>query len=628
MTSLELSDLISLHTEIDELRADMLLAELRQADQISAVQPRHEFSARNLVHYAELRAHDVRDLQVRLARHGLTSLGRTESDVLASIDALLRTLTLLIDPASHSSDAHPVAVPHPRDGTAVLTRNTALLLGAEPAHRSTRIMVTLPSETATDPGIVQSMITSGMDLARINCAHDGMTEWMAMIAHIRAAETGTGERCLVAMDLGGPKLRTGPIMAGPRVIKVKPERSATGTVLRRGLVWLGARPDNAVAPGASVIPITEPSWLRRRRVGDEISLVDARGAYRTITVEQIYADGCLASLPETVYFVPGLALGAKHDARHVVGVVGVLPSTEQFLLVRRGDTLILTADLSPVPLSTNGTHRIGCTLPEAFREAHRGHRVLLDDGKIAGVIIAVAPTEITIAVHRAGPAGTKLRAEKGINLPDTLLSISALTDQDTTDLAFVRTHADIVNMSFVRSAEDVRDLLSHLQGNPALGVVLKIETVAAFEALPQILLEAMQWQNVGVMIARGDLAVEAGFERLAEVQEEILWLCEAAHVPVIWATQVLDTLARTGVPSRAEVTDAAMAERAECVMLNKGPFIPEAISMLAGILGRMQGHTDKKRSLLRRLRAWDPDLSESAQPGMSVHGDKPTSIGA
>ena len=74
--------------------------------------------------------------------------------------------------------------------------------------------------------------------------------------------------------------------------------------------------------------------------------------------------------------------------------------------------------------------------------------------------------------------------------------------------------------------------------------MLKIETVAAFKALPDILLELMKWADVGVMIARGDLAVEAGFERLAEVQEEILWLCEAAHVPVVWATQVLDTLAR------------------------------------------------------------------------------------
>ena len=98
-----------------------------------------------------------------------------------------------------------------------------------------------------------------------------------------------------------------------------------------------------------------------------------------------------------------------------------------------------------------------------------------------------------------------------------------------------------------------------------LGLILKIELVAAFTRLPQILLEALRADRVGVMIARGDLAVEAGYERVAELQEEIMWLCEAAHVPVIWATEVLDRLARTGRPSRAEITDAAISQQAECV---------------------------------------------------------------
>ena len=103
------------------------------------------------------------------------------------------------------------------------------------------------------------------------------------------------------------------------------------------------------------------------------------------------------------------------------------------------------------------------------------------------------------------------------------------------------------------------------------------------------------------MVARGDLAVEIGFERLAEVQEEILWLSEAAHIPVIWAMQVLETLAKTGMPSRAEVTDAAMGGRAECVMLNKGEHVVEAVRFLDNVLHRMQAHQLKKRSMLRRL---------------------------
>ena len=139
--------------------------------------------------------------------------------------------------------------------------------------------------------------------------------------------------------------------------------------------------------------------------------------------------------------------------------------------------------------------------------------------------------------------------------------------------------------------------------------MLKIETRRGFEHLPELLLAAMRSPAVGVMIARGDLAVECGFERLAEVQEEILWVCEAAHVPVIWATQVLETLAKTGLPSRAEITDAAMGERAECVMLNKGPHIVDAMRTLDDILRRMQAHQTKKRPLLRALRAWNqPDI--------------------
>ena len=183
----------------------------------------------------------------------------------------------------------------------------------------------------------------------------------------------------------------------------------------------------------------------------------------------------------------------------------------------------------------------------------------------------------------------------------------ALTEKDLADLPFVADRADLVSLSFVRSVDDVRQLQAELRrlGAEHLGLVLKIETGAAFAHLPSLLLAAMSTERIGVMIARGDLAVEVGFERMAEVQEEIMWLCEAAHVPVIWATQVLDTLARTGHPSRAEVTDAAMAVRAECVMLNKGPHIADAITTLDSILTRMQTHHRKKRSLLRRLRAWD-----------------------
>ena len=270
---------------------------------------------------------------------------------------------------------------------------------------------------------------------------------------------------------------------------------------------------------------------------------------------------------------------------------------------------MLSRDLAPATPWQHGQPglaRIGCTLADAFEAARPGQRVVLDDGKLSGVIERAAPDELQLRILVASPNGSRLRAEKGINFPETDLRIGAVTDADLPLLDVAVTHADMIALSFLRNEHHVDEVLAHLERLHAghLGLVLKIETTAAFGHLPEILLHAMRAPLVGVMIARGDLAVEAGYERLAEVQEEILWLCEAAHLPVIWATEVLDRLAQTGKPSRAEVTDAAMSQRAECVMLNKGPYIHTAIVVLDDILRRMSGHQRKKTPLLRPLESW------------------------
>ncbi len=334
------------------------------------------------------------------------------------------------------------------------------------------------------------------------------------------------------------------------------------------------------------------------------------------TVVERRAEGVLVETRRTCYFVPGIELEAGDGA---VAEVGMLPRPAGRLRLRVGDSVDIVRDLAPVSPDA-GPARIGCSLPQVFDDVRAGHRVYFDDGKIGGVAESATADVIRVRVTEAGPAGARLRAEKGINLPDTTLRLPALTDEDLEHLPFVAAHADVVGLSFVRQASDVRLLQVNLDrlGAQDLGIILKIETVAGFENLPAILATALVSPSVGVMIARGDLAVEAGYERLAEVQEEILWLCEAAHVPVIWATQVLDTLARTGRPSRAEVTDAAMSGRAECVMLNKGPYVVEAISLLSEILHRMEAHQSKRSSLLRRLHAWDsafglPDADPTAR---------------
>jgi pyruvate kinase len=250
-----------------------------------------------------------------------------------------------------------------------------------------------------------------------------------------------------------------------------------------------------------------------------------------------------------------------------------------------------------------------CTLPEALSAAKVGDRVYIDDGKLGAKIERIEPWGLLARVSRSTLKGVRLKPEKGLNFPDTALDIAALTDKDRADLAFVAGHADGIGFSFVQSAADVRMLQEALvEHRPddwqALSLVLKIETAHAVRNLPDIIVQAAGRQPTAIMIARGDLAIEIGFARTAEMQEEILWIGEAAHMPVIWATQVLEHLVQKGTPSRGEMTDAAMAARAECVMLNKGPYLLDAIDELHELLRRMAEHQHKKTPQLRRLKSW------------------------
>lgn len=592
--------LISLRTELLRLRSAAEDAERAASTLLSRVHAVNAAGAANLVRYVALRSQDLRDLQDRLTAEGLSSLGRMESDVLRNLDAVLGTIDAALGQADTHDRTHQGSDAS-RQTPAPLRVHTAALLGGTAEDRQTRIMVTMPTEAANDPALVARFVAAGMDVARINCAHDDAQAWSRMAQHIRNA--GPGIR--IAADLAGPKLRTGPLEPGPRVVKVAPTRDALGRVVEAASVWLVAQPAGGDGPAAGEVPITDAEWIARLRIDDTVEFTDTRGRSRYMTVVERREGGARIEGDRTAYIGTGTLIDV--DGRETQ--VGVLPPVDQALRIHPGDIIELHRGTEPGS-TRDGRHRVGCTLPEALDAIRVGDRVLFDDGKIEGFTRAVGTIAgqrvADVQVTLASPKGTKLRAEKGINLPDTDLPVSALTDDDLRDLDAVAGFADIVQLSFARSPADIRRLFTELDARDAghLGVVVKVETVRAFRALPEILLELMRRPRVGVMIARGDLGVEAGWERLAEVQEEILWLCEAAHLPVIWATQVLDSLAGSGVPTRAEVTDAAAGERAECVMLNKGPHIEEAIEALDDILRRMHGHLEKKRPLLRRLRAW------------------------
>jgi pyruvate kinase len=606
--------LVRLLEHVDGLLTRLSDAESPWASWLSAVAPERRSSARNLVHYWAIRQFDLRELQAELAVFGLSSLGRSESHVQATLAAVRSAIIAMVEGRWQPPPPSAVLI---EQGPEILQQHTVELLGPHPAHRITRIMVTLPSEAATDPDLVRGLVQRGMNIARINCAHDDVAAWRAMAHHVRDAATCAGTTCLVAMDLAGPKLRTGPLEPGPRVIKLRPQRTALGQVVIPARAWLTSTEEPTDPPEPGMVLIRVPrDWLANRDVGDVLVLQDARGSKRELGLEAEDETGGGSGgfemiARKTTYLETGTVLRAEGGGESTE--VGKLPRTEQSLLLHAGDLLQLTRDCSPAPVNgSQAIARIGCTLPEVFDHAHVGDAVHFDDGKIGGRVVSVDRDVLTVRIDHPQQGEARLKAGKGINMPDTELPISAITDRDVADLSAVVELADLVDMSFVRTPSDVERLLDEFGrlGGDNLGIVLKIETRRAFEHLPQLLLTAMRRPHVGVMIARGDLAVECGWERMAELQEEILWLCEAAHLPVIWATQVLEQLAKTGLPSRAEISDAAMSERAECVMLNKGPYLNDAVTVLDNIMRRMAEHHYKKNALLRPLRSWSASAGE------------------
>lgn len=569
-------------------------------------------SAENLLHYLTLRSCDLRPLQDKLARLGISSLGRVESHVLATINAVLHNLYLLAGqepPAPGMDDAY-VAFDAGADR---LELNTVKLLGVQPKNRRVHIIVTVSAEAADDYLVLYQLLKSGMNCMRINCAHGDPVVWARTIDHLRHAERATGQPCRVLMDLGGPKLRIGPMETKLAVLKIRPLRAYTGRVIRPARIWLAsANTELSVPPAADASITLNPSWLAGVNVGKRIRFRDIRGSSRSWRIREVLADGCWAEAKKTSYLANGtvFTLSDKHSGPGQQTKIMSLAPQDSICLVRVGDVLLMSVINKPGKSALHDSlgellspGRVSLAIPEVYRDVRPGEPVSFDDGRIAGVIEKRHPEQLQLRITHTRKPVEKLEGNRGVNFPDSSLNLPALSVKDLQDLEFAAQYADMVGLSFANSPDDVQTLYRHLHrlGRTDVGVVLKIETKRGFSNLPAMLLEVLKFPACGVMIARGDLAVECGFERLSEVQEEILWVCEAAHVPVIWATQVLEGLSKRGHATRAEVTDAAMAQAAEAVMLNKGPHVAEAVVMLDDILQRMQGHHRKKRSMLRKL---------------------------
>jgi len=463
----------------EHIYSAMLVAEDRKKEVIASVMPSYHDSAVNLVDYLAIRAQNVEALQKQLHGLGLSSMASCESHIKAQLIHIMHWL------GHDKTEAYEVDA---ESGFRHLEQNIDSLFGKPVKEGVPPVMVTFDTNFAEDFQLICDLLENGMQVARINCAHDDEQVWTKMIANLKKATDKMNLPCKIYIDMAGPKIRT-------QIISKKPKQDTLNVEL-----------------------------------GGEVILTD---------------------VPKVI----------KHK------------------------------------------ECICCTLEGIVNKLRPGHRVYFDDGLFEAVVQSAEGNYATLKITRISAKKPVIKSEKGINFPDTTLQINPITEYDEQCLPFIVSHADMMGFSFVNNAADMQQLQQQLArlNRPDLPIVAKIETNQAVNNLPAIILQGMQQNLTGIMIARGDLAVEIGFERLSEIQEEILWICEAAHTPVIWATQVLESMNKAGLATRSEITDAAHAAEADCVMINKGGHTVEVLKTLNDILSRSRKNNFKNRRLFRKL---------------------------
>lgn len=594
-----------INKQLDQILLKVLRFEKDYYSLIENVHPNYRLSAKNLVHFLALRTFNSDRLQHKLASAGITGTADSVGHILYSLISLKTVFNSLLGVSEIDFKG---SILTPEEAKELHLKNTNAVLGKPLEKRRTRIMVTQPNTASEDVRFVIDLLKGGMNCARINCAHDNNIIWKDIIDNIKSYSSN----CKIMMDLAGPKLRTGKMKPGPKVIHVKPFRNVLGQVIKPAKIWLapyGILPLD-VNKADAIIPVNK-KWLQKTKKGSYIVFLDAREKKSRFFIDKIEGLGRWANCSTSAYLTSDTLLNVflEKKSKSEIHTVHQLLPLEEIIYLLPDD--LLRIDMTPIlgePAKKNDAGEItemahiSCSLPQVFDFIKSGESIFFDDGKIEGRIEEKNAGHFIVRILNTKKKGGKLKAEKGINFPESKIKINGLTDKDKTDLKFIAQYADCVNFSFVNNKDDVADLLAEMKRlNTDLGIILKVETLNAFKNLPSIILKAMENYPIGVMIARGDLAIETGWKHFAVIQEEIIRICEAAHIPVIWATQVLENLAKKGVPTRSEITDAAMAQRTECVMLNKGYFINRAIRMLDKVLYEMQNVQAKKKQLLPKL---------------------------
>lgn len=599
--------------DIEILRKYLLAAR----DEVQSEHPRSQ-SLLNLNQYMLLRKKDRIELQEKLFTLSLSSLSRSYAHVAASIDTLYDQLSSSLGREQISeelmSEFHHLSI---SDSLAIASHNSKALFGGKASSKlskqSTAVMVTLPSNAAENNGLlIRQLSETGVSAFRINTAHDGIDVWSAMAEVIIQinSERKESDKIKIFVDLAGPKIRTGAIQDADVPIKIGSEHKSKEVIIRC---------DEGYTQEEQIDPVTfkkipaqlvvDSKFFKHLKRGHTLKITDAHSKKTMITVKEVSGNSASGWINKKIWITKKTKIKTDlHEGKLInlqtqkdpirLFVDDLLIITEKEIV---GRSAVLDEDGNVVSPAL-----IRCSLKGVLGTLKIGEKIFIDDGKIGLIVIENNGDSLTCKVVISKGSGTLLKEEKGINFPDTHINIPSLSPIDRQNAIAVTGFVDALSLSFCQSAEDVRDLQKLLDeyGRGDIGIIAKIETRQAIQNMPEILKQLLASQKSGIMIARGDLAIEVGFENMAYIQEALLDICDAAHVPVIWATQVLESKMKNNLPSRAEVSDAAMAGRAECVMLNKGAFAIDTIDVLKRILDDMHAISKKNRLLLKKETLW------------------------
>lgn len=385
--------------QLEQIENEAKALEKKYEKRLKKIHPANQKSALNLIHYLALRNQDIRDLQDTLGQLGISRLGRAESHVMASIAAVKNLLNKILKKEQVEVEKPAVSF---KKGRKILRANTSSLLGKKLKGSKVRIMVTLPTDAADDYKFIKKLVTSGMNSARINCAHDDPEVWKRMIDKINKAKKQTGRNVKVCMDLGGPKLRTGSMRPGPKVVHLQPERDLIGKVTSPSEVWLA--PAGTESEDDMIIPVSS-DWLKSLKKNSIIIFTDSRNKNCKLKIDKKRSAGWMAKCYDSAYVTTGTVLKIKSENKggEKTTEVGEMLPLEEKIILKVGDKLILhkdtiqgdpAQDLTVTWEGGNDDGKVALRLMPHFRR-HRDHHDRLHFDRIIFEILDTNTGEYT-----------------------------------------------------------------------------------------------------------------------------------------------------------------------------------------------------------------------------------------